>query len=321
MAKVASSTAIHIRDDQVIEIGEFGDPAGEPYFFFPGFLGSYYQASLLHEHAKDLGMRIIGLNKPGTGASTFREYATMKDYGKDIALLADTLEIRQYGTIGLSLGCSMALGAVAATPDRITRTCIAGALPPMDNLHFSGDLDAWRHETLRRCGEKKKTMTTYIHTVSIMTRLFPRLMMPLLLVYYSRMNREELKRPKIQRMLQRDIADVFLSRECVKGLAQEMHLASHWGFSLEEIRTPVLLMHGIDDDIAPLSAAKKMASALESCRCFFVAGDHYAIIRTAQTALEMLHNLDTIGSTRDLEQPQEPLEDRLLPLLSGLRTI
>ncbi len=321
MVGAVSSTAVRIRDNQVIEIGEFGDPTGEPYFFFPGFLGSYYQASLLDEHAQELGMRIIGINKPGTGGSTFREYASMKEYGKDIALLADKLGIQRYGTMGLSLGCSMALGAVAAAPDRIIRTCIAGALPPMNDAHFSGDLDAWRHQTLRRAGQEKRTMTTYIHTLSIMTRLFPRLMMPLLLVYYSRMNREELKRPKIQRMLQRDIADVFLSRECVRGLAQEMHLASHWGFTLEEIHTPVLLMHGVDDDIAPLSAAKRMAAAMDSCRCYFVEGDHYAIIRTAQTALEILHDLDTTDYRQDVEEVQERLNDRLLPLLSGLRTV
>ncbi len=313
-------SAVWIREGQQIEIGEFGYPAGEPYFFFPGFLGSYYQASLLDDRARELGMRIIGINKPGTGASTFREYASMKEYGKDIALLADALGIERYGTIGLSLGCSMALGAVAAAPDRITRTCIAGALPPMNDAHFSSDLNQWRHQTLRRCGEEKTTMTTYIHTLSIMTRLFPRLMMPLLLVYYSRMNREELKKLRIQRMLQRDIADVFLSRKCVQGLAQEMHLASHWGFSLEDIRAPVLLMHGIDDDIAPLSAAKRMAAAMQSCTCLFVEGDHYAIIRTAQTGLEMLHKLESIDTMSNVERPHEWTQDRLLPLLSGLRT-
>ncbi len=320
MSIASPSSAVRIRNDQIIEIGEFGDRSGDPYFFFPGFLGSYYQASLLDDHARRLGMRIIGINKPGTGQSTFKEYATMKDYGKDIELLADALDIQQYGTIGLSLGCSMSLAAVAAAPGRITRTCIAGALPPMDDRHFSDDLRGWRHETLRRCGKNRSTLTTYIHTISIMTRLFPRLMMPLLLVYYSRMNPEELQAPKIQRMLQRDIADVFLSRACVQGLAQEMHLASHWGFSLDEIRTPVLLMHGIDDNIAPLSAATKMASAMESCRCYVIEGDHYAIIRTAQTALEMLHTLESIDASSDVRHPREWTQDRLLPLLSGLRT-
>lgn len=75
------------------EIGEYGKPDGDPYFFIPGFLGSLHQAMLLDHDAKQLNMRIIGINKPGVGHSPFREVHSAREFGSAVLHLADAMHI------------------------------------------------------------------------------------------------------------------------------------------------------------------------------------------------------------------------------------
>ena len=64
---------ITTRTGRVLEVREYGDPAGHPAIFFHGLIGSHHQASYIAEQAMRHELRIIAPNRPGVGQSKFVE--------------------------------------------------------------------------------------------------------------------------------------------------------------------------------------------------------------------------------------------------------
>jgi pimeloyl-ACP methyl ester carboxylesterase len=59
-------------------------------------------------------------------------------------------------------------------------------------------------------------------------------------------------------------------RQGMRGIAWDTHLyARDWGFSLEDIRFPVHLLHGEADINVPVEFARQVAAAIPSCQATF----------------------------------------------------
>lgn len=273
------------------EIGEYGKPDGEPYFFIPGFLGSLHQAMLLDSDAKQLNMRIIGINKPGVGLSPFQEMHSAREFGTAVVHLADTMHIERFGLMGLSLGCHLALGVAAVAGNRVTATSITGMLPPMDDESLTKEMTAWRHRLLRNHERYTSALQKLFSALSSLTHAFPELMIPVMLVYYARFSPAILGTVRAKRMLRKDISDVFLSDTCVQSLLQELRMTRKWGFALSEIKTPVLVLHGEHDTIAPIGPVRRLVALIPNTTCMFIPGDHVSVVRSAASALHTLKNL------------------------------
>jgi pimeloyl-ACP methyl ester carboxylesterase len=50
-------------------------------------------------------------------------------------------------------------------------------------------------------------------------------------------------------------------------------VSREWGFSLSDVRVPVMLWHGERDDNVPVAAGRYLASALPDCRATFYADE------------------------------------------------
>jgi pimeloyl-ACP methyl ester carboxylesterase len=89
-----------------LEYYEFGaeDRDAHPLIFHYGLPGSGYVASLAHELAQQLGVRIIAPNRPGCGNSTFDPIRKLTDWPGVIIRLADALRIDRATVVGVSSG-------------------------------------------------------------------------------------------------------------------------------------------------------------------------------------------------------------------------
>ncbi len=62
-------------------------------------------------------------------------------------------------------------------------------------------------------------------------------------------------------------------RQSGQGMARDFHLAAQdWGFSLEEIKSEVLLWHGMEDINAPLAMSEHLVNVLPNSTAHFVGG-------------------------------------------------
>ncbi len=313
---VKSTAMLEVPGYGTFEIGEYGKPDGEPYFFIPGFLGSLHQAMLLDKDARKLNMRLIGINKPGVGLSPFQEIHSARDFGLAVMHIADTMHIDRFGLMGLSLGCHLALGVAAVAGNRVTATSITGILPPMDNEHLTGEMTAWRHQLLRHHDRYKSALQKLFSTLSTLTHAFPELMIPIMLVYYARFSPAILGTVRAKRMLRKDICDVFLSETCVQSLMQELRMTQKWGFELGDIKTPVLVLHGENDTIAPIGPVRRLVELLPDATCMFIAGDHVSVVRSATRALQTLKNLSE--GKKVIAEDNMPMKEDTHPILALL---
>lgn len=80
--------SIDLPDGRKTGFAEYGDPHGTPVFYFHGTPGSRLEAGRFHEIAIIQHCRLIGLDRPGMGNSTFDPERTLLAWAKDVNHLA-----------------------------------------------------------------------------------------------------------------------------------------------------------------------------------------------------------------------------------------
>jgi len=119
---------------------EFGDPSGKPVFYYHGWPSSRLQARLAHHIARDRGLRLIAMDRPGIGKSTLVRERKLVDWPELMARFADHLGIAKFGQLGVSGGGPYVLACAAMIPERLTGSAVlAGMVPlPLTDLGTEG---------------------------------------------------------------------------------------------------------------------------------------------------------------------------------------
>ena len=94
---------------------EFGPAEGRPVGWLHGTPGARRQIpDSARTLAEELGVRIVGIDRPGVGSSTPHRYGSLLDFATDLSKVADHLGFERFGIIGLSGGGPYALAACYA---------------------------------------------------------------------------------------------------------------------------------------------------------------------------------------------------------------
>jgi pimeloyl-ACP methyl ester carboxylesterase len=123
---------LRLRDGRALGYAQYGDPGGPPIFFFHGSPGSRIQRHPDASIARELGARIITMDRPGYGLSDFQPARTLLDWPADVAQLADALGIDHFAAIGLSGGGPYLLACAYAMPDRLCSAIVVSGMGPLD---------------------------------------------------------------------------------------------------------------------------------------------------------------------------------------------
>jgi len=122
-----------------IGYSSFGPSDGSPLFFFHGLPGSRYDGRYIADLGHKYGIRVIGVDRPGYGLSTFDASRSVRDYAADILALADHLEIDTFRVIGLSGGGPYALAcALGIPPSRLLVTGVYEGIGPIYEMGLRG---------------------------------------------------------------------------------------------------------------------------------------------------------------------------------------
>src|ERR1700761_2441974 len=122
---------VAVGEDRQIGFAEFGDPQGRAVFWLHGTPGARRQIPTeARIYAKQHGIRLIGLDRPGTGSSSPHLYENIAAFADDLRTIADILGIDKMAVIGLSGGGPYALASAATMPDRGGAAGILGGVAP-----------------------------------------------------------------------------------------------------------------------------------------------------------------------------------------------
>ena len=93
---------------------------GRAVVYFHGTASSRLEILLLEKFAGENGFRLIGIDRPGYGLSTFSKMPRLRDFAADVNTLAEHLELGSFAVLSWSGGGPFALTYTALNPDRVT---------------------------------------------------------------------------------------------------------------------------------------------------------------------------------------------------------
>lgn len=154
----ASISGTRLPDGRTLAWREYGNPRGVPCVLMPDIRSSRLAPEwLLHDSALPASVRLIAVDRPGTGMSTAIGFGGAEDPADDLGRLIQTLAVGRVVLIGIGSGADAALAAAERHPDLVTsvsavsvRTRVQAAETRWRRTPFarrprpwSGPLDAW----------------------------------------------------------------------------------------------------------------------------------------------------------------------------------
>jgi pimeloyl-ACP methyl ester carboxylesterase len=261
-----TAQTIKLKDGRVLGYAEYGDPNGKPVLEFHGWPGSRLEAGNADEAGKKLGARVIGIDRPGFGLSTFKKGYRIVDWPRDVIEFADLIGIQKFACMGISSGSPYSLACARFISERLTAAAVVSGLAP---LKVEGEkIDARKHivkDELQIAGLAK--------VAPWLARL--------VFAYFVRKSLRDPDKgladlrktlpPSDQLVLENERAkDQFQAsfaecmRQGTKGPIASVALeVKPWGFRLEDIPMHVSIWQGEDDNLCFPAGAAYMASHLK----------------------------------------------------------
>lgn len=122
---------IELPDGRTLGYADFAPDAPHAVLWCHGGPGSRLEPKIAGEASGALGLRIIGIDRPGYGLSTPRPGRSIEACVPDIIAVADHLGIDQFHIVGVSTGGAYALATAAIESSRVLGVVACCALTDM----------------------------------------------------------------------------------------------------------------------------------------------------------------------------------------------
>jgi pimeloyl-ACP methyl ester carboxylesterase len=255
-------------------IHEIGDPAGFAVVVHNGTPCSRLMPEWWAAPARERGLRIIGIDRPGYGNAPAEPNRSLCSVVEATAALMDDFGVDRFAVIGLSGGGPYALACGAFLPDRVVAVVSGAGSSGLDEALDGAD---WDPEELELTREQALRPTTA--------------------------GRQALARfydPEIENLRSADV-DGFLSavgqdpaaatpeervtsayvlaaiQEAIRPgpegwIDDGLAIARPWGFEPADIRQPVAVWHSEDDTMVAFEHGRRLVAAVPNAEPFLVDG-------------------------------------------------
>jgi pimeloyl-ACP methyl ester carboxylesterase len=281
---------IKLKDGRTLGFAEFGDPQGKPIFEFHGNPSSRLGSELFDESAKKMGIRVIGIDRPGMGLSDFKPNRKLLDWPDDVIELAEILEIERFPIVGGSGGVPSTLACAHKIPEMLSAVGVLYGPRPIDG---SGAMDGWsRTRRVQAFLERNAPFWVSRMGFSMVARMLrnnPEKVLSKTFEELSQSDKVILNDPKIRQQYIDTMCEAFRTGPDGVTLDKILTMKS-WGFKLEDISIEVHLWHGEADRVVPPAMGHYLAGKIPNCRAKFIPGEgHFSLLPNhAQEILETL---------------------------------
>jgi pimeloyl-ACP methyl ester carboxylesterase len=272
-----SDNTLPLPDGRRLGYATYGRADGKPLFYFHGHPGARLEAKFLAEPALQAGVRLIGIDRPGLGRSTFQANRRYLDWPNDVAALADSLQIDRFAVIGFSGGGPYVLACAYKIPQRLTACGIVSGVGPLSP--FLAFLSQWMPWLMMPVIQR-----------SFQTEAQAQKTLERAAANWVEADRKSLETPGIKQLMAASLVEGL--RSGAKGAAYEGALFGRsWGFKLEEINfSPIYLWHGELDKEVSIAMGQAVARRLTHCSPTYYPGEGHIslIVNQAQAILKAL---------------------------------
>jgi pimeloyl-ACP methyl ester carboxylesterase len=234
----------------------------------------------LIEAAASAGIRVASYSRAGYGASPRREGRSVADEAAITAAIADRLGVDRFFVAGWSGGGPVALASAALLPDRVQAcTTLASIAPPVE----SGA--AWRtfwseDQLVEWDAAAGADVDALLPEYEAAAAMFGRMTVRRLAAVggppdaraVALGHEEQIARPLVRSMRRAFAGGPYGYLD--DNLAQ----VRDWGFSVADIRVPVIVRHGGLDRLVPVANGRWLADAIPGARGVFLDAGHGSIV-------------------------------------------
>jgi len=261
-----------------VAFSEYGDPRGAPVIFCHGWPSSRTMAELTDEAAGQLGLRIISPDRPGIRDSKFDPGRTLLDWPPLLYELAGHLQIEKFKILAISGGAPYAYVAGRMMPERVEAIAVVSGAPPIAELQDRSGMLTLYNRLLTLRGSRPALLRALFHIARPFASMkLPLRVRPLLLKILQPCDANVLRDSKSFEACFESARQAWRSSAAGVMIDADIY-ARPWGFSLEEVRVPVRLWHGVKDRTFSYRLAEQIAARLPDCEFHLVEGaGHYSL--------------------------------------------
>lgn len=285
LAQVATARTTKLSDGRQLGFVEHGEPDGAPVFMCHDLFGS---RSLRHPDdsiLKRLGIRLIGIDRPGYGLSARKAGRTILDGAGDIDALFRAMQLERCAVLGYSAGAPYALAFAHRYPQHVSRCAVVASLPPLDQAQSFGVI----HPVYGRLMQLARG-----------NDLLFRLLLRGYLLYDSQRSPDQfirdygsllaqVDRHALSQMalfnLRRDIWDEVRQLGSDALVDELAALTRSWGFHLQALRVPVDIWWGEADVYSAPIVGKRMAQLVPNAKLHLQAHAGHLVLFTHWEAI------------------------------------
>jgi len=252
-------------DDRLLTVYDAGDPDGRPIVFHHGTPASGKPFDPHITLAHERGIRLVSYDRAGYGASTRHAGREVVDVVQDVESIADALGLERFATWGVSGGGPHALATAAGLQDRVVAVATAASIAPPDrpgvdltegmgegNIIEFG-LAREGEDALRPALEREAAGLEDVDVPGFVEAMRP---------FLSDVDAVALDGEFGTYML--DGFRCSLARSVDGWVDDDLAFVRPWGFDLEAVTTPVLVVQGRQDLMVPWSHGEWLARNVPS---------------------------------------------------------
>lgn len=257
-------------DGRTLQVREYGTGDGQAVIFHHGWPSSRLLPDSWDEAAQARGVRLISFDRAGYGGSSRAPGRTVGDVAADTAVIAEALGADRFGVWGVSGGGPHALACAALIPERLTGTAVvAGAAPyDMPGLDYCAGMGPANQYEFPLAAQGPEVYEPYVRAA---------VEKMLAAGVHGDDGFQSVLSPVDRALMDSGQFDEYEEanlREALGGgiygwLDDGYACVGPWGFELESIEGPVLLVQGGQDLMVPASHARAMAAVLPNATLEF----------------------------------------------------
>jgi pimeloyl-ACP methyl ester carboxylesterase len=269
---------VMLPDGRHLRVLECGDPAGKPMLYFHGFPGSRLEVLFADQAAKQAGIRLVGVDRPGYGRSSRRFFRKLTDWSEDVRRLAGKLGFERFDVLGVSGGGPYAAACAASLSDRLQTAGIVCGLGPLQEFGSATAMTWTNRLGLKLAARWPKLAHSVFIPVAYLLRHHPAVVLSFMRQRVTEPDRNIMHKPEIRRLICLSFRESM--RNGPGGALCDLHLYTRpWEFSLDKIRKPVLLWHGERDVIVPAAMGRALAASIPTCTARYYPDEgHFSLI-------------------------------------------
>lgn len=271
---MATDRTVPAPDGRKLVVSDGGDPVGAPILMHHGTPSSGLLYDRHETLAREQGIRLLGYDRAGYGASTRHAGRRVADCVADVHAIADALALERFACWGISGGGPHALACAALCDERCAAVASLAAVAPygVEGLDWYEGMgqENWDEFGAALAGEEP--LREFLGPIR---------------EHHLQIGPEEivsvfdtLAGPEDRSVLTGEFA-AWVTDSGKRGLAHGMDgwvdddlaFSVPWGFELGSIDRPVLLLHGDDDRFVPVSHGHWLAERIPGVEARIDAND------------------------------------------------